>query len=211
MPAAGVSHPIFARVFPRLSQLLEAGGMAEHRASLLAGLTGRVIEIGAGAGASFAHYPASVTSVLAVEPEPRLRAIATAAARDSGFTIRTSDGTADRLPAESGSFDAAVVAFVLCSVPDQDAALSEIRRVLKPDGTLYFLEHVRADTTGLIRAQRALDATVWPRLFGGCHLGHDTEAAIEQAGFRISALDRFMFPEARTPVSFHIVGRAQPR
>jgi ubiquinone/menaquinone biosynthesis C-methylase UbiE len=208
MPAARVSHPVFARVFPRLSRLQENGGMAEHRASLLAGLAGQVIEIGAGTGASFAHYPASVTSVLAVEPEPRLRAIATAAARDGGFPIEISDGLADRLPAESGSFDAAVATFVLCSVADQDAALREIRRVLRPGGALCFLEHVRADSAGLVRAQRILDATVWPHLIGGCHLARDTAAAIELAGFRIGTLQRFMFPEARTPVSFHIAGRA---
>jgi ubiquinone/menaquinone biosynthesis C-methylase UbiE len=104
-----------------------------------------------------------------------------------------------------------VVTFVLCTVPDQDAALREIGRVLKPGGLLCFLEHVRADTAGIARVQRALAATVWPHLFGGCHLGRDTTAAIERAGFSIGRLDRFLFPGARTPVSFHITGQARKR
>jgi hypothetical protein len=80
--------------------------------------------------------------------------------------------------------------------------------VLKPGGVLCFLEHVRAGTAGLARTQRALDATIWPHLFGGCHLGRDTAAAIQRAGFTIGRLDRFLFPEARTPVSFYITGQA---
>jgi ubiquinone/menaquinone biosynthesis C-methylase UbiE len=97
---------------------------------------------------------------------------------------------------------------VLCTVLDQDAALGEIRRVLRPGGQLCFLEHVRADSAGLARTQRVLDATVWPHLFAGCHLGRDTAAAIERAGFTIARLDRFLFPGTRTPVSFHIAGQA---
>lgn len=101
-----------------------------------------------------------------------------------------------------------MVSFVLCTVPDQDAALAEIRRVLRPGGTLCFLEHVRAGTAALVRMQRALEATVWPRLFGGCHLSRDTATAIERAGFTITTLEEFLFPAARTPVSFHIAGHA---
>ena len=112
------------------------------------------------------------------------------------------------MPGPDDSFDAAVVTFVLCTVPDQDAALREIRRVLKPGGLLCFLEHVRADTGSLIRIQRALDAAIWPHLTGGCHLSRDTSAAIERSGFTIRRLDRFLFPETRTPVSFHISGQA---
>ena len=198
--AAHVSNPVFARIFPRLSQAMEAGGMAARRETLLAGLTGQVIDIGAGTGANFSHYPPAVTRVTAVEPEPRLRQIAAAAARTAPVPVTVTDGVASALPAADASFDAAVVTFVLCTVPDQDAALAEIRRVLKPGGVLCFLEHVRAGTAGLARIQRALDATIWPHLFGGCHLGRDTAMAIQRAGFTIRRLDRFLFPEARTPV-----------
>jgi ubiquinone/menaquinone biosynthesis C-methylase UbiE len=206
-----VSHPVFARIFPRLSQAVEAGGMAALRQTLLAGLTGQVIDIGAGTGASFSHYPHAVDQVVAVEPEPRLRQIAADAARTALVPVTVTGGLADALPAADATFDAAVVTFTLCTVPDQGAVLREIRRVLKPGGLLCFLEHVRADTGGLARIQRVLDTTVWPHLFGGCHLGRDTAAAIERAGFTIRQLDRFLFPEARTPVSFHIAGLAASR
>jgi ubiquinone/menaquinone biosynthesis C-methylase UbiE len=149
--------------------------------------------------------------VTAVEPEPRLRQSAAAAARAAPVPVTVTDGLANTLPAPDASFDAAVVTFVLCTVPDQAAALAEIHRVLKPGGVLCFLEHVRADTARLARIQRALDATVWPHLIGGCHLGRDTAAAIQRAGFTIRRLDRFLFPEARTPVSFYITGQAAIR
>jgi ubiquinone/menaquinone biosynthesis C-methylase UbiE len=208
MPASKVSNPILARIFPRLSRAMEAGGIAAHRKTLLAGVAGRVIDIGAGTGPSFGHYPVSVTRVLAVEPEPRLRRFAAAAARSAPVPVEVTDGLASALPAGDGSFDAAVVSFVLCTVPDQGAALGQISRVLRPGGQLFFLEHVRADSAGLARTQRVLDATMWPHLFGGCHLGRDTAAAIERAGFTIARFDRFLFPGTRTPVSFHIAGQA---
>ncbi|MGH3238238.1 MAG: methyltransferase domain-containing protein, partial [Streptosporangiaceae bacterium] len=167
--------------------------------------------IGAGTGASFGHYPPAVDRVTAVEPELRLRQIAAAAARAAPVPVTVTDGLASALPAVDASFDAAVVTFVLCTVPDQAAALREIRRVLKPGGVLCFLEHVRADTARLARIQRALDATIWPHLIGGCHLSRDTTAAIERAGFTIRRLDHFLFPEARTPVSFYITGQATSR
>jgi ubiquinone/menaquinone biosynthesis C-methylase UbiE len=206
--ASALSHPLFARAFPAMSRALEAGGIAGRRTDLLAGLAGEVIDIGAGTGPSFSHYPAAVTRVLAVEPEPRLRALAAAAAEGAPVPIQLTGGMADALPAAGASYDAAVVSFVLCTVPDPDTALAEIRRVLRPGGTLCFLEHVRAGTPGLVRAQRLLEATVWPHLFGGCHLSRDTAAAIERAGFTITTLEQFLFPAARTPVSFHIAGHA---
>ncbi|WP_328371496.1 methyltransferase domain-containing protein [Streptomyces sp. NBC_00445] len=118
------------------------------------------------------------------------------------------DGGAEKIAVPSESFDAAVFSFVLCTVSDPGAALHEALRVLKPGGQLRFLEHIRADTSGLIRIQRLLDATIWPLLVGGCHTGRDTHEAITRAGFTIEHLDRFLFPAARTPVSFHISGTA---
>jgi ubiquinone/menaquinone biosynthesis C-methylase UbiE len=190
-----MGHPIFARFYEKLSVQMDRAGAAEHRRVLVAGLSGRVIEVGAGNGRMFAHYPPAVTEVLAVEPEPRLRAAAETAARSAPVPIRVVDGVADPLPAGDGEFDAAVTALVLCTVPDQRAALAEIRRVLRPGGELRFLEHVLAEQPGTLRrVQRLADATVWPLVAGGCHSARDTAAAITAAGFTLDELHRFRFP-----------------
>lgn len=125
--------------------------------------------------------------------------------------IRVVDGLADALPAGDGEFDAAVTALVLCTVPDQQVALAEIRRVLRPGGQVRFLEHVRADQPGALRrAQKIADATVWPLLLGGCRTSRDTVAAITAAGFALDCLDRFSFPPngPASPASPHVRGAA---
>jgi ubiquinone/menaquinone biosynthesis C-methylase UbiE len=179
---------------------MDRHGAAEHRARLLAGVSGRVLEVGAGTGSNLAYYPASVTSLVAVEPEPRLRAEAQDAARSVPFPVTVVDGVADRLPVDDASVDAAVSSRVLCSVPDQAAALAEIRRVLRPGGRFHFWEHVRADGGALARVQTGLDDTVWPFFGGGCHTGRDTAAAVVAAGFTVERIERFRFPETRVPM-----------
>jgi ubiquinone/menaquinone biosynthesis C-methylase UbiE len=208
--AMATRHPIFARLYPHMARAMDRGGMADHRQTLLAGLTGEVIEIGAGSGANFAHYPAGVTRVLAIEPEPRLREVARRVAHDAPVPVEVVDGLAERLPVGDGSVDAVVCALVLCSIAELDAAFREIRRVLRVAGEFRFLEHVRAETPGMVRIQRFMDATFWPRIAGGCHTGRDTAAAIERAGYTIERLDRFRFPDLRTPTSSHILGVARP-
>ncbi|GAA1431229.1 class I SAM-dependent methyltransferase [Streptomyces thermospinosisporus] len=203
-----VHHPVFARLYPTMGRAMERAGMTERRQALLARLTGQVIEVGAGDGLNFAQYPTTVARVLAVEPEPHLRSLARTAASQAPVLVEVVDGRAERLPAADATADAVVVSMVLCSVHDQDTALREMHRVLKPGGQLRFLEHVQADTSGLARVQRVLDATIWPRVAGGCHTGRDTAASIERSGFVIERLDRFLFPDARTPASFHILGTA---
>lgn len=207
-----VRHPVFARFYAKVAgPALEKAGATEHRRRMLAGLTGEVVEIGAGNGLNFPHYPSEVTRVLAVEPEPDLRALARDAARGAATRIDVLAGRAERIPAEDASFDAAVACLVLCSVADQRAALTELRRVLRPGGQLRFFEHVQAESTGMRRVQRALDATVWPLLVGGCHTGRDTRSAIEASGFTISAIDTFTFPATRlpSPAATHILGTAE--
>src|SRR5580700_2535052 len=213
MPKTTVNHPIFARYYARMSAAMERGGIAEHRQALLAGLTGQVIEVGAGNGLNFAHYPEQVIRVLAVEPDPHLRRLAELSAAHAPVPVDVADGVADLLPADDGAFDAAVASLVLCSVPDQGSALAELHRVIRPGGQLRFLEHVRAAGPRLMRAQRLLDATLWPAFGGGCHASRDTVTAIQDAGFSIESIERFSFPEARIPfpTSPHIRGVAARR
>ena len=207
---ATVSHPLFARVYARFVRTSEKRGGAEHRQKLLAGLRGRVIELGAGSGANFSHYPTSVSEVVAVEPEPYLRERAQLAAADAPATISVQPGDADSLPAEPESFDAAVVALVLCTVPDQQRALAELFRVIRPGGELRFYEHVLSHSPFEGCIQRAADATFWPHVAGGCHLARDTASAIEQAGFVLETCERFAFsPAAYPPPDPHILGIAR--
>lgn len=213
MMQAMVSHPVFARIYPWLSHMMEPE-LGQHRRALLAGLTGQVIEVGAGNGMNFGHYPDTVARVLAVEPEPRLRELAISRAARAPVPVEVVDAVADRLPAPDGGFDAGVASLVLCSVPDPATALAEIYRVLRPGGQLRFLEHVRADSAALDRVQRLLDATIWPVIAGGCHTHRDTAAAIRQAGLAIEDLRSLRFPDSRfaTPTSLHILGAAsRPR
>ena len=206
-----VDHPLFARMLARSARLEERRGGAEHRRRLLSGLSGRVIEVGAGSGVAFGHYPASVTEVLAVEPEAHLRGLAQEAARTAPIAVRVVDGVAEQLPAADASMDAGVVAGVLCSVADPAAALRELARVIRPGGELRFYEHVAARAPRLAIFQRALDATLWPRLNGSCHLTRDTEATIRSAGFVIEQGERFSFRPTlmATPVAPRILGRAR--
>jgi ubiquinone/menaquinone biosynthesis C-methylase UbiE len=211
MAEPAVRNPIFARLYAQVLARGEPAEMREHRVELLRGLSGRVLEVGAGSGANFPHYPEAVTEVVAVEPEPYLRAQATAAAADASVPVAVVDGIADALPVEDASCDAAVACLVLCSVPDQATALAELRRVIRPGGELRFLEHVRSAAPRTARLQRAVDGLFWPRAFGGCHTARDTVAAIEQAGFTIESQWRRRSTSLALPppVATHVLGTAR--
>ncbi|MFC7219278.1 class I SAM-dependent methyltransferase [Streptomyces polyrhachis] len=204
-------HPVFARYYTKVAgPALQQAGIDAHRRRLLTGLTGEVVEVGAGDGLNFPHYPPEVTRLVAVEPEPTLRALAEERARSTAVPVETIAARAEQLPFPDGSFDAAVVCLTLCSITDPQGALAELHRVLRPGGQLRFFEHVRADSAAMWRVQRALDATLWPRLMGGCHTARDTHTAITAAGFTPTAVDRFAFPETRfpSPAATHILGTA---
>jgi ubiquinone/menaquinone biosynthesis C-methylase UbiE len=205
-----MNRPLFARIQSRASAAEERRGGAQLRRRLLDELSGDVVEIGAGSGVSFAYYPTSVRSLVAVEPEPHLRALAERAAHAAPIPVRVVDGTAESLPLEDGSVDAAVIAGVLCSVPDPEAALREVARVLRPGAELRFYEHVRARNARLRRLQRLLDETVWPGTFGGCHTTRDPTAALVASGFAIERSERFSFRPTllATPIAPRLLGRA---
>ena len=205
-------NPVFARLWSVMTRN-EPRELRRHREELLAGLSGRVLELGPGTGSNFPHYPATVDEVVAVEPEPYMRRRACQAAARAPVRIDVVAGVADRLPVDDASCDAAVASLVLCSVPDPDRALAELHRVLRPDGELRFYEHVLAGRPGLARVQRALDRAFWPRAFGGCHAGRDTPAAIAAAGFAIEARRSLWFGPRTipSPTGPHVIGRARRR
>ncbi|MEU7008736.1 class I SAM-dependent methyltransferase [Streptomyces sp. NPDC046332] len=212
VPRDAVHHPLFARFYARFSVSADTkGGIGALRTELLTGLSGRVIEIGAGNGLNFTHYPGAVSEVVAIEPERHLRQLAAEAALSADVPVDVVPGAAEALPVKSEAFDAAVASLVLCTVRDVHRALAELHRVLRPGGELRFFEHGLAPSPGMARAQRALDRTVWPRLFGGCHTARDPLAAIEAAGFEPVTYRHFYVPESgpRLPSSYCVLGTAR--
>lgn len=186
------------------------GDEREYRRALVEGLSGQVIEVGAGSGLNFRFYPRTVKHVLAVEPEPILRNEAITNASHAPVPVTVVSGVSGALPAENATFDGGVASLVLCSVPDQDRALAEFHRVIRPDGELRFYEHVVAERRAGALIQRIADATFWPRVAGGCHLGRDTGKALERAGFSVERSERFTFsPGAPVPPIPHILGVAR--
>jgi SAM-dependent methyltransferase len=205
-------YPLFARFYALLTRH-ESQEMREHRRELLTGLSGRVLEVGAGAGTNFGYYPPEVTEVVAVEPQAYLREKALLAAARAPISVTVLDGSAEQLPVEDGCCDFAVASLVLCSVPDQAVALAELRRALRPGGELRFYEHVLSHKPRIARTQRFVDRTFWPKAFGGCHTARDTPAAIEAAGFEIERQRRIWVAPIPVviPVATHALGRARRR
>ena len=189
-PLYGSEQSRFARYLERREQRRPDEIARELRRRVLAGLRGRVIEVGSGDGRSFEHYPSEVGRLLAVEPDPVARAAATERAHGAAIPVEIVDGVADALPADDASFGAAVVMGLLCSVPDADAALAELRRVLVPGGELRFWEHVRSRNPAFRGVQRVVDRLFWTRALGGCETTRDTEAAIRAAGFEPLQVER---------------------
>jgi ubiquinone/menaquinone biosynthesis C-methylase UbiE len=206
-----IARPRFARMYLRSAASAEQRGAIDHRRRLLEGLRGTVVEIGAGHGLNFPHYPPEGSEVVAIEPEPTLRSQAETAAESAPVPIRVLAGVADELPGADASADAVVASLVLCSVPDQSQALAEIRRVLRPDGQLRFYEHVIARCQPKRLLLQVIDRSgIWPTIAGGCHPARDTTEAILQAGFDIEEIERFGFSAARfEPLIPHILGIAR--
>jgi ubiquinone/menaquinone biosynthesis C-methylase UbiE len=206
--AAEVDNPLFARLAAFMAAS-EGPVEVDRRREALAGLSGRVIEIGSGSGPNFRHYPDAVAELVAVEPEAHLRAKAVEAAGESGKPVRVVNAVADRLPFEDGYFDAAVAVLVLCSVASPAAALAELHRVVRRDGELRFYEHVIGTSRRLSVLQRSL-APGLSKLFGGCRSDRDTGRAIEEAGFRIERHRRFLIRTLiEVPAAPRILGVAR--
>jgi ubiquinone/menaquinone biosynthesis C-methylase UbiE len=208
--AERTSYPLFSRLHPLFTRMREGRGDQENRGNLVAGLSGRVIEVGVGIGANFKYYPQAVEEVVAIEPEPWLRERAERAAAEAPVPVKVIDGDATQLPGEPGSFDAGVVSLLLCTVPEPERAIAELFRVIRPGGEFRFFEHVISERPSAVRLQKLADATIWPHVAGGCHLARDTRASIEAEGFRIEECRRF--PVSLTffmPRDPHLLGIAR--
>jgi protein-L-isoaspartate O-methyltransferase len=202
-----VDNPFFAKLWTVLSTH-ETDAIKVLRRENLAGLSGRVLEVGAGTGTNFAFYPTTVSEVVAVEPERRLGEVARKAAATAPVSVTVSTDTVEQFDAGE-PFDAVVCSLVLCSVDDPDGVLRQLLSLLRPGGELRYLEHV-ASSGHRAQLQRFADATFWPRLLGNCHTHRDTEASIVGAGFEVSGARReWTLPVwVPLPVAEFAIGRA---
>lgn len=181
-------------LYTELIARADRAGLAERRRALVADLRGRVVEIGCGTGAMFRHYQEA--DVIGIEPDPAFAAKARAAATPR---IEVRDGIGEALPIEDAAMDAAVLALVLCSVPDEAAICREVARVVKPGGAVRLIEHVCSDRRVAGALMRAVDP-LWCWINGqGCHLDRDPLPALEGAGLRIEAIDAFQIWSAGLP------------
>jgi ubiquinone/menaquinone biosynthesis C-methylase UbiE len=200
---------LMAAVYDRFMRVSEEACLGKWRAELLGDLSGEVLEVGAGTGSTLGLYPKAVTRLVMAEPDPHMRRKLRAKQRPAG--VEVSDASLDKLPFEDRSFDAVVCSLVLCSVPDQKAALAEIARVLKPGGRLVFLEHVAADgKPDRLKWQGRIEP-IWKHLMGNCHLTRRTEAAIAAAGLEIEKIQRESIRKALPIVRPSIRGTARKR
>lgn len=192
-----IDNPFFARLWTAMSSR-EPESLRRLRRENLAGLSGRVLEVGAGTGTNFAFYPGTVTEVVAVEPERRLAALAERAASAAPVPVTVDTGSVEKF-ADDKQFDAVVCSLVLCSVGDPEQVASQLFSLLRPGGQLRYLEHV-AGVGPRARLQKVADATLWPRMLGNCHTHRHTEDTIVGAGFRVSGARREWTLPAWVPV-----------
>jgi ubiquinone/menaquinone biosynthesis C-methylase UbiE len=176
--------PVFAVVYDIVLIPTELGGTAKIRRDVLAPAAGRVIEVGAGTGLNIARYPSAVTELIVTEPDPsmakRLRRKVRAARGDGRHPPEVIEAPGERLPFDDASFDAAAFTMVLCTAPDPDAVLTEIARVLKPGGRVFFFEHVRSPNRLLAWFQDVC-AGVWRWYARGCRCNQDALAIVERS------------------------------
>ncbi|MEB3024133.1 class I SAM-dependent methyltransferase [[Mycobacterium] crassicus] len=177
---------IFALIYDPLLWLGEIAGMRHRRSALLGAARGRVVEIGAGTGLNIALYPDGIAELVLAEPEPGMRKRLAHRLQRHARVARIIDAPAERLPLADGSVDTVVSTLVLCTVDDPERALREIARVLRPDGQLLFIEHLRASSRFLAACQDIL-LQPWRRFAGGCRCNRRTVDLMRACGFAVSA------------------------
>jgi ubiquinone/menaquinone biosynthesis C-methylase UbiE len=197
---------LFAALYDTVSKGSEAAGMREERKQLLAEAHGETLEIGAGTGLNLEHYPEAISRLVLVEPDKHMRRKLGRRLEGLGRTAEIVDAPAGSLPFPDASFDTVVATYVLCSVPDQQEALAEIARVLKPEGQFLFLEHVRSTDPKLARQQDRIRPLY--NLFG-CNPNRDTLAGIESSSLTVEAVKHGEVPKAPKFERPLIVGTAR--
>lgn len=181
----GFRGSFFAATYNAAMRKIEKAGMAQRRTEMLGDLRGDILEIGAGTGANLAHYGPKLESLTLTDPEAPMVRRLERQVRDRGRLAKVFRAPADDLPFQDSAFDVVVSALVLCTVPDQSRALQEIRRVLRPGGTLLFVEHVRADEPKLARFQDRMNGL--NKILGyGCNCNRQTLDEIRGAGFDVT-------------------------
>lgn len=176
------------RILPHLIHLaMRQQNFGPYRQRLVAAAEGRVLEIGIGSGLNLPLYPAAVSEVIGLDPSPKLLARARGAKSTLPYSLRLVNGSAEAIPLAAGSVETVVTSWTLCSIPDIARALDEVRRVLRADGRLVFVEHGRSPDTRVAGWQDRL-TPLWRRIAGGCHLNRAIGPLIEKSGFRIEPL-----------------------
>jgi ubiquinone/menaquinone biosynthesis C-methylase UbiE len=186
----------FSALYDRAFEASEEAGLREMRRDLMRQARGRVLELGAGTGLNLELYPhEGIDDLILTEPDPHMAKQLRKRMEEVCPGAEMIEAGAENLPFEDESFDTVVVTLVLCTVPDQKAALAETKRVLKPDGQFLFLEHVRSPDLGLAKWQDRLEKP-WRFLGDGCHCNRDTESALKAAGFQLSDVEHPELPKA---------------
>ena len=197
-------------LLPRLTHLaMSTELLRPYRERVIASATGRVLEIGIGSGLNLPLYGSAVREVIGIDISPEMLAIAERAlATSKPGNVRLLEGTAERLPIDDRSIDTVVITWALCSIPDPIAALGEAGRVLRPGGSLRFVEHGRSPDPSVAKWQDRL-TPLWTRCSGGCHLNRKTDDLLRSTGFRLMALATG-YARGPRPMAFMYEGQAEP-
>jgi ubiquinone/menaquinone biosynthesis C-methylase UbiE len=198
------------RILPHLVHLsMRQRNLVPYRTRLISHAEGRVLEIGIGSGLNLPYYSARAERVIGLDPSPKLLAMTREAAQRAAVRVELIEGSAEEIPLHNRSIDTVVTTWTMCSIPDVQSALGEMRRVLKPGGYLLFVEHGRSPDLGVRRWQDRL-TPIWRCISGGCHLNRAISERIESAGFRIEQVETGYMRGPR-PMTFMYEGSARPR
>jgi ubiquinone/menaquinone biosynthesis C-methylase UbiE len=198
------------QILPWLTHLaMRQGRLGPYRNRVVAGASGRVLEIGIGSGLNLPLYGGSAHQIIGLDPSRKLLDMASEAARTGSMPVELVEGSAEAIPIEDHAIDTVVTTWTMCSIPDIERALREMRRVLRPSGHLLLVEHGRAPEPRVRWWQDHLTPT-WKRLSGGCHLNRAIEELIAGAGFQFERLDKG-YMRGPKPMTFMYEGSARPR